>query len=283
MLNPRDKQLVEIPVAPEKVSHGIRLQLDDYWPSGASEWGQVHLDESGRMLLRDRYGTQCFDLADGRLLWKQDRSEWSLTTRLYPWKGRLYLNQATRGLAWIDPEDGRQHQLEPGTSGNEARFRLYAMTHQFLLHSELKGVENGWFFYRPEEEIVQKIPLCPSWCEAGVSSCGAYLTLSRHHVPPGQEGNVLLLDSAGQPQRHWLLPGCSQVQAEPGLKLIFGVAMERLLVYDFEGQLRHCFQGHGGAIVGFRVECTGGYVLSWDEFGWVRRWSLGARSPLDSI
>jgi hypothetical protein len=273
LLDPRAKQLVEIAVVQGQTHCGAGLELDDYWPHSASDWGQIHRSQNSRLLLRDRYGTQCFQLSDGRLLWQQERGQWSLATRLLPWKDRLYLDQDTRGVAWIDVQDGRQHQLELDSPWCDGRIRLYSAGEQFLVNRHVAGA-NHWGLYRPEDESVQSLPVCQSWCDAAVSTERHYFTLCRHHVPNGQDGNLMLLDSSGLEKGRWLLPWCSQMQAEPSLNLIFGIAVQRLQVYDFEGNLVNSFQGHGSAIVGFQVDCQARSVLSWDEFGWVRRWSL---------
>ncbi|MBS2034499.1 hypothetical protein JST97_05915 [bacterium] len=271
LLDPLQKLLLQIPVKPAEAVAGVRLELDDYWPPSASDWGQLYLGQPGQLLVHDRYATQCLDLSQGRLLWKHPNSQGAPARQLLAWNDRLYLDQSWRGLTWLDAQNGTIHQLdlEPG-----AQLRLHPWRDQFLLHRQSAGV-NSWHLYHPEGGVSPPLPLDPGWSEAAPSSCGGFLTLTRLHGAENELGNVLLLDLHARELRRWSIPWCSQVQAEPALKLILAVALERLLVYDFEGQLLRCYQGHGGRIQGFQVDARTGWVLSWDEFGWVRRWRLG--------
>ncbi|MFN8610933.1 MAG: hypothetical protein U0931_25550 [Vulcanimicrobiota bacterium] len=277
LLNPRDKTLVEVALAAAGPARTTHLPLDDYWPSGASEWGQLYLDAEGRLVLRDRYGVQSFDLERKQLLWKHEPSGWSPATRLLAWEDRLYLDQALGGVAWIDLNEGTQHSSKLASAPGE-RLHLFQLGDQFLVQTEV-GPLNFWAFYCPDQESLRPLSICPSWCQARVSACGGYVTLSRHQVPPEQSGNVLLLDRSGLELGRWQIPWGAQIQAEPALQSIFAVSREQLLVYDFGARPRQRLRGHGGPIHWYQVDCSARCLLSLDEFGWVRRWSLTEELP----
>lgn len=273
ILDPRKKRLMEVPFSPAPVEVSPPLEIDDYWPPRASEWGQLFRTSPELLLLCDRYQVQCLNLHSGGKIWSRPARAWATCTRLLPWRDRLYHNQSLQRLVWLDSRDGQEHSLQLQPSWAQSRLRLFSLGQRLVIQA-LDGAASRWGIFDPASQQFHELLLCSSWSDATESASGQTLTLSRHQIPSGETGNVCLLNAQAEELGRWQIPWCSQLLMESDLQRILGVSVQRLLVYDLQGSLLHSFQGHAGAIVGFRLQASAHSIVSWDEFGWVRRWSL---------